>query len=148
VFHGVQANAQRRQSAAVPPNGAVIKWPLFSGALLDFPASVAKQESVQASCGLQLDDDQLSDIFLEKCSLPLLARRLAYLFTMKQIWDFLDVIIEKHCRVLEENLSVLSRHSPLKKGNGLQTRYSDLEPVCDSAEVSSIPPPGDLVGSG
>jgi hypothetical protein len=148
VFHGVQANAQRRQSAAVPPNMAVIKWPLFSGALLDFPASVAKQESVQASCGLQLDDDQLSDIFLEKCSLPLLARRLAYLFTMKQIWDFLDVVIKKHCRVLEENLTVLSRHWSLKNGNGLQTRYSDLESVCDSGKMSGTPSPGDLVGSG
>ncbi len=78
--------------------------------------------------------------------LPLLARRLAYLFNMKQIWDFLDVVIKKHCRVLEENLMVLSRHSPLKKGNGRQTRYSDLEPVCDSAKVRGIPPPGDLVG--
>ncbi len=71
-FEGRQAVAQWWQSAAAPAAG-----PLFSADARDFPAFVPKWKNVRASCGVWLEDDQLCDIFREKCMPPVLARRLA-----------------------------------------------------------------------
>ncbi len=55
MFHGLQAFAQRRQSAAAPAAVAAIKWPLFNGDVCDFPAFVAKRKNIRSSCEFQLE---------------------------------------------------------------------------------------------
>jgi hypothetical protein len=62
-----------------------------------------------------------------------------YFFTIRQIWDFLNVVVEKPPHgALEESLELLDKHQPLKDGNseGLLKSHSQLRAVCEGAQLS------------
>ncbi len=103
-------------SSTAPAAVAAIKWPLFNGDVCDFPAFVAKRKKIRSSCEIQLKYHRPCGYMYfvrNVCATPALARRLAYFFTVRQIWDFLGGI-EKPCLALEESLAVLNKHQPLK----------------------------------
>jgi hypothetical protein len=52
-------------------------------------------EDPKYTYGVQVDKDQLCDIFHEKRMLLPLARKLVYFLTMRQRWDYLEMAVEK-----------------------------------------------------
>jgi hypothetical protein len=69
VLHGLQVIAKLGQSATVP---AAFDWPRFSGNLADYPEFVKRWKSTRQRCNMQLEDDQLCEIFRERCMPPAL----------------------------------------------------------------------------
>jgi hypothetical protein len=63
---------------------------------------------------VQLEEDQLCDIFREKCMPPALQRRLAYFFTMGQVWDFLDVAVDKPRWAMAACVAMIEKLKPVK----------------------------------
>jgi hypothetical protein len=66
-----------------------------------------------------------------------------YFITIRQIWDFLNVVVEKPPHgALEESLRLLNKNQPLLDGNseGLLKRHSQLRAVCEGAKLSGTLP--------
>ncbi len=91
-----------------------MNWPQFSGNLADYPEFVKRRKSARQKCCEQLEEDHLCEIFREKCMPPALQRRLAYFLTICQVWDFLDLAVDKPCRAMEACVAAVEGLEPVK----------------------------------
>ncbi len=136
MFHGLPI-AKLVQSIVVPAAAAAIDWPRYSGNLADYPAFVKNWKLVRQKCSMQLEDNQLCEIFWEKCMPPVITRRLAYFFNMGQVWDFLDMAVEKPHRAMEACVAAVEELKPVKQADSehLQIRYEELRAIGERAKM-------------
>ncbi len=140
MFHDLQAIARLGQSAAAPAATATTSWPQFSGNLADYPEFVKQWKSARQKCGVQLEEDQLCDIFQEKCMPPALQRRLAYFLTMGQVWDFLDVAVDKPRQAIAACVVMIEKLKPVKSDSSecLRKRYEELRTIGGQAKMEGV----------
>jgi hypothetical protein len=102
---------------------------MYSGNLADYPAFVKKWKSPRQRCSVQ--DDQLCEIFRERCMPPNIARRLMYFFSMSQVWDFLEVAVEKPRRSMEACVAAVGDFKPVKQADSecLWIQYEELRVI-------------------
>ncbi len=132
MFHGLQAIAKLGKSVA-----AAMSWPRFSGDLADYPEFVKQWKSARQKCSVQLEEDQLCEILREKCMPPALQRRLVYFLTMGQVWDFLDVAVDKPRQAMEACVASVERLKPVKSDSSecLRMRYEELRTIGEQAKT-------------
>jgi hypothetical protein len=140
VFHGLQAIAKLGQSTTAPAAMEAMEWPIFSRNLADYPEFEKRLKSARQKCSAQLEDDQLCEIFREKCMPPALQRRLAYFLTMSQVWDFLDVAMDKPRRAMEACVMVIEKMKPVKPDSSkcLRIRYEELRAIGEQAKAGRV----------
>jgi hypothetical protein len=140
VFHGLQAIAKLGQLATAPAAAPATSWPRFNGELADYPEFVKQWKSARQKCSVQMEEDQLRDIFREKCMPPALQRRLAYFFTMGQVWDFLDVAVDKPRRAMEACVAAVEKLKPVKSDSSecLRMQYEELRTIGEQAKMEGV----------
>jgi hypothetical protein len=136
MFHGLPI-AKLVQSVVVPATAEAVHWPQYRRNLADYPAFVKKWKLVRQKCSMQLENNQLCEIFWKKCMSPVIARRLAYFFNMCQVWDFLDVAVEKPRRAMEACVVDVVELKPVKQADSdhLQIRYEELRAIGERAKM-------------
>ncbi len=117
-----------------------IDWPRDSRNLADYPAFVKKRKSARQRCCVQLEEDHLCEIFREKCVPPVIARRLAYFFSMDQVWDFLDVAMEKPRQAMEACVAAMEELKPVKQAESecLWKWYKELRAIGERANIEGV----------
>ncbi len=140
MFHGFQAIAKLGQSIAALAAAAAIEWPQFSGNLADYPEFMKKWMSAGQKCSTQLEDDQLCKIFRERCMSPTLQRRLAYFFTMDQLWDFLEMAMDKPRQAMESCVAAVEKLKPVKQADSecLRIWYVELRAIGERAKMGGV----------